>query len=196
MPLLTTNWLFALLLLVESRERHSDFAFCYGHWSYDRTGFKLFAVPPFDDHAAWKLYKMDIVDLQNHKNDINFKYKNRHDTKRRGGMRGCSKRKQHHDSVSVFTCSMAWPTTTDMGWTGCSATQCPLDGIGTQRCGEKHSLALKRTAKQTRHPHVSGPLASQTDRRKTVACYFINTAIIKIGGVLDSVPLKFPFLGW
>lgn len=35
--------------------------------------------------------------------------------------------------------------------------------------------------------YVSG--ASQTDRRKTVACYIINIGIIKIRGVLDSVPL-------
>lgn len=54
----------------------------------------------------------------------------------------------------------------------------------------KHSLALKKrflgvnerlhVTHRTLSLYVSGPSASQTDRRKTVACYIINTGIIKI----------------
>lgn len=103
-------------------------------------------------------------------------------------MRGCSKRKQH-DSVSVFTCSMAWPTTTDTRVKRLFSDTVPPRLYWFPALQLKHSLALKRTAEQMYHPHVSGPLASQTDRRKTVACYVINTTIIKIRGVLDSVCL-------
>lgn len=69
---------------------------------------------------------------------------------------------------------------------------------GWNKSVAKHSLALKKfvgvnqlrhVADRTLFLDVSGPLASQTDRRKTVACYIINTGIIKIWGVLDSVSL-------
>lgn len=60
-------------------------------------------------------------------------------------------------------------------------------------------LALKKVSKSQNPflrvadgclpPFVSDPQASQTDRRKTVARYIINTGIRKIRGVLDSVYL-------
>lgn len=66
------------------------------------------------------------------------------------------------------------------------------------KCLTKPSFALKKflrvnqflhVADRSLPPFVSDPQASQTDRRKTVARYFINTGIIKIWGVLDSVYL-------
>lgn len=82
------------------------------------------------------------------------------------------------------------------GWTGCSVTQCPLVGINTQCCGKNIPWHWKgQLSTWQRHPRVSGPLASQTDRRKTVASYVINTTIIKIRGVLDSVTLYSPLPG-
>lgn len=70
-----------------------------------------------------------------------------------------------------------------------------------QRRGYNVPWHLKGTAEQTcpppqpPPPHVSGPLALQTDRRKTVACYVINTVIIKIRGVLDSASRRGPLPG-
>lgn len=72
--------------------------------------------------------------------------------------------------------------------------------IDPQCRGYKVPWHLIGTAEQTRlspptPPHVSGPLALQTDRRKTVVRYVINTVIIKIGGVLDSVSRRVPLPG-
>lgn len=62
----------------------------------------------------------------------------------------------------------------------------------------KYSLASKtflgvsrlvQAADRTPPLDVSGLLASQTDLRKTVACYVINTEIVEIWGVLDSISL-------
>lgn len=90
---------------------------------------------------------------------------------------------------------MAWPTTTDMRVDSLLNDTVPPSFYSYPVLWLKRSLALKRTAEQTCPPHVSGPLASQTDRRKTVACYVINAVIIKIRGVLDSVSLHVPLPG-
>lgn len=148
-----------MLLLMHSREDHSDFVLCSGHWSIDRTGFKRFAVPPFDDHAAWKLYKMDFVDLQNHKNDVNFKYKNRHDTKRME-IWGAVVSESSIMIVCLFSHAL-WPDPQPQtsGWTGYSATQCPLVGINTQCCGKnipwhwKGQLSKRVTLMSLAHWH-------------------------------------------
>lgn len=90
---------------------------------------------------------------------------------------------------------MAWPTTTDTRVDSLLNVTVPPGFYSYPALWLKRSLALKRTAEQTCPPHVSGPLASQTDRRKTVACYVINAVIIKIRGVLDSVSLHVPLPG-
>lgn len=87
---------------------------------------------------------------------------------------------------------MAWPTTTDTRVKSLLNDTAPPSWYWYPALWLKRSLALKRTVEQTCPPHVSGLLASQTDRRKTVACYVINTVIIKIRGVLDSVSLHVP----
>lgn len=87
---------------------------------------------------------------------------------------------------------MAWPTTTDTRVKSLLNDTAPPSLYWYPALWLKRSLALKRTVEQTCPPHVSGLLASQTDRRKTVACYVINTVIIKIRGVLDSVSLHVP----
>lgn len=110
-------------------------------------------------------------------------------------MRGCSEQQQQDDRVPVFTCSMAWPTTTDTRVHSLLSHTVPPRFYWCPTVRLKRSSALEWTAEQTCPPHVSGPLASPTDRRKTVACYVINTVITKIQGVLDSVSLHDPLPG-